>query len=64
MPKPKGKIPESLATSPISLLCPTCLALPGRDCITGGFAAIHVARIKAAALADKLEKGNRGRGHK
>jgi hypothetical protein len=31
--------------------------MPGSDCITGGFAAIHVARINAAALADKQKKG-------
>ena len=62
MPNLKGKIPEFLRTSPMSLLCPTCMSMPGRDCITssGGFAAIHVARLKAAALADKEKKGNGG----
>jgi hypothetical protein len=58
MPNLKGKIPEILPISPMSLLCPTCMSMPGRDCITtsGGLAAIHIARIKAAALADKLKK--------
>ena len=61
MRKPKGKLPELPATNPMSLLCPTCLAMPGHDCITGGFAAIHVARIKAAALADEEKKSKGGR---
>jgi hypothetical protein len=58
MPNLKGKIPGFLRTSPMSLLCPTCMSMPGRDCITtkGGLAAIHVARIKAAALVDKQMK--------
>jgi hypothetical protein len=52
MRKSKGEMPEFLATSPMSLLSPTCMSMPGRDSITtaGGLAAIHVARIKAAAL--------------
>jgi hypothetical protein len=60
----KGEIPEFQTTSPMSLLCPTCMSMPGRDCITtsGGLAAIHVARIKAAALADKELKSDRDRG--
>jgi hypothetical protein len=59
MPNLKGKIPEFLRTSPMSLLCPSCMSMPGRDCITtkGGLAAIHVARSKAAALVDKQKKG-------
>jgi len=63
MPNLKGKIPEFLRTSPMSLLCPTCMSMPGRDCITssGGFAAIHVSRIKAASLADKEKRSNRAR---
>jgi hypothetical protein len=58
MLKSKGKIPEFLRTSPMSLLCPTCMSMPGRDCITNsaGLAAIHVARIKAGALADKQKE--------
>lgn len=52
----KSKIPV-LPTSPISLKCPFCGAKPDQDqdCFTtsGGFAAIHVARIKAAARMDK-----------
>jgi hypothetical protein len=64
MPESKDEIPKFLPTSPTSLLCPTCLSMPGRDCITtsGRFAAIHVARIKAAALADKERKSERGCG--
>ena len=60
MPKSKDDMPESLRTSPMSVLCPTCMSMPGRDCITtsGGSAAIRVARIKAAALADKEKKSN------
>ena len=67
MPKSKDEIPEFLPTSPISWLCPTCMSMPGHDCITnsGGFAAIHVARMKAAALAgetmpEKQLSGNAG----
>jgi hypothetical protein len=39
------------------------MSMPGRDCITtsGGLAAVHVARIKAAALADKQKKSKWGR---
>jgi hypothetical protein len=60
MPKSKGEIPKFLRTSPMSLLCPTCMSMPGRDCITtsGGLAAIHVARIKAATLADKQKESD------
>jgi hypothetical protein len=63
MPKSKGGIPRYLTTGPMSLLCPTCMSMPGHDCITsaGGLAAIHVARIKAAALVDKQKKSQRGR---
>jgi len=63
MPKSKGGKPELSRTSPMSLLCPICMSMPGRDCITtsGGLAAIHVARIKAAALADKDKKSSGGR---
>jgi hypothetical protein len=52
---PKPRIPEKLPTSPVSLLCPYCKAKPGMDCTTsaGGFAAIHVQRIAAAAAKDK-----------
>jgi hypothetical protein len=59
----KDEIPEFLPISPMGLLCPTCMSMPGRDCITtkGGLVAIHVARIKAAALADKQKKRNGGR---
>jgi hypothetical protein len=51
------KIPEVLPTSPMSLVCPFCNAEPGKDCITiaGGFAAIHIQRIAAAAAKDKTD---------
>jgi len=60
MSKSEDEIPEFLPISPMSLLCPTCMSMPGRDCITtsGGLAAIHVARIKAAALADKQKRAS------
>jgi hypothetical protein len=63
MPESTSEMPGFLPTSPMSLLCPTCMSKPGRDCITtsGRFAAIHVARIKAAALAVKEKKNNGGR---
>jgi hypothetical protein len=65
MAKSKLKIPEFLPTSPMSLLCPTCMPMPGRDCITtaGGFAALHIARVRAAALADKKTKSKSRRGY-
>jgi hypothetical protein len=58
MPEPARSIPEVLPVSPVSLPCPQCGAKPGRDCETtaGGFSAIHIARIKAAARADKKNK--------
>jgi hypothetical protein len=60
MPKLKGEMPEFLTTNPMSLLCPKCMSMPWRDCITsaGGLAAIHAARIDAAALADDDKKSN------
>jgi hypothetical protein len=63
MPESKDEIPEFLRTSPMSLLCPTCMSMPGRDCIptSGGLAAIGVARIETPALADKEKKSNGGR---
>jgi|HubBroStandDraft_2_1064218.scaffolds.fasta_scaffold45014_3 hypothetical protein len=58
MPKSKDEIPEFLPASPMSLLSPTYMSMPGCDCTTtsGGLAAIHAARIKAAASADKEKK--------
>ncbi len=46
---------EVLPTSPLRVVCPLCKAKPDHDCSTGEglFAEIHVARIKAAARADK-----------
>jgi hypothetical protein len=61
MPKPRASIPEVLPTSPISLACPLCGAKPMRDCIkiSGNLSIIHVARIAAAASADKKTKRKR-----
>jgi hypothetical protein len=58
MAKSKVDVPEILPTSPINLTCPFCKAAPSRDCMTtsGGFAAIHVARIQAAAAIDRGAK--------
>jgi hypothetical protein len=55
MAKASSAIPEVLPISPISLDCPLCGAKPGHDCETtsGGFSAVHIDRIKAAARADK-----------
>lgn len=60
MPELKRKISKFPTTSPMSLLCPTCMSMPGRDCITsaGGLAATHAARIKAAALTDEDRKSD------
>jgi len=47
----KVMIPETLPASPLSLACPFCKAKPGKNCATssGGFAVVHLERIKAAA---------------
>jgi hypothetical protein len=52
-PKPRS---GALAVSPLRLACPFCKADPGTDCANtaGGFAVIHVARIKKAASLDSL----------
>jgi hypothetical protein len=52
-----GKIPV-LSVSPMSLVCPFCKAKRGQDCGTtsGGLAAVHVQRIKVAALINKARK--------
>jgi hypothetical protein len=55
----KDDIPEYLAISPISLVCPLCGAKPNRACETssGGFLEqVHIARIKAAAKMDSDAK--------
>jgi hypothetical protein len=51
-------IPEVLPVSAISLRCPMCGAKPGHDCETtsGGFSAVHLVRLKAAARADKKNR--------
>ena len=52
----KSKPLRVLPVSPLSLRCPFCEAEPGHDCATseGGFAVVHVARIKKAASLDSL----------
>jgi hypothetical protein len=54
MTKPKRAAPEVLPISPMTLTCPHCKASPGHDCETsaGGFALLHVARVKGAAALD------------
>ena len=51
-------IPPVLPVSPISVECPHCKAQPGRDCIAdaGGFSAIHLARLQAAAVLTKTAR--------
>jgi hypothetical protein len=51
-------IPETLPTSPLSLTCPFCEAKPGKNCATssGGFAVVHLERIKAAAKKAATKK--------
>jgi hypothetical protein len=58
MAKAAPSIPEVLPVSAISLPCPLCSAKPGHDCETtsGGFAAVHLVRLKAAARAGKKNK--------
>ncbi len=47
---------EAFAVSPLSLACPFCKTGPRLDCekSAGGFAVVHVARIKKAATLDSL----------
>ena len=54
----KLRIPEILPTSPMTLSCPFCKAKPDRECSTkaGGFAAVHVQRIVAAAKDTKRKR--------
>jgi hypothetical protein len=54
-PMPKLRS-EALAVSPLSLACPFCKVGPRLDCekSEGGFAVVHVARIKKAATLDSL----------
>jgi hypothetical protein len=54
--KTQGTI--DLPTSPLTLVSPFCNAQPGKDCETsdGGWAVVHVMRVRAAANADKARK--------
>jgi hypothetical protein len=58
MAKATLSIPDVLPVSAISLPCPMCGAKPGHDCETtsGGFSAVHLVRLKAAARATKKNK--------
>jgi hypothetical protein len=58
MTKARPSIPEVLPTSPISLSCPFAKRNPAKTAkqTSGGFALIHLERIKAAVLADKTRK--------
>jgi len=49
---------EDNSVLPIDPISPFCHAKSGRDCATsaGGFAVLHIARIKAAAAEDALRK--------
>jgi hypothetical protein len=59
----KPRIPAALPVSPITLTCPRCGAKPNYDCIgdAGGFSAIHLARIEAAAAQDVVNRKAKSR---
>jgi hypothetical protein len=66
MPTPKiTKLPipglKILRVSRLSIASPYCKAKPARDCYTssGGFSALHVAGIKAAAKRGAANKRSR-----
>jgi hypothetical protein len=54
-------VPDKLQVSQIGIACPFCGAKATKDCFTTlkGFAAIHVARIKAAASMSVAAKRKR-----
>lgn len=45
------KLPEHIATSPMTLVCPRCHAVAGRVCevVDGDLELVHVERLAAAA---------------
>ena len=53
-----AKLPEHIAISPMTLLCPRCSAQPGQACdiFDGEFEMVHVERIKWAAAMDVTAK--------
>jgi hypothetical protein len=61
MAKSKPSIPRVLATGPVSLRRPFCEAKPGQDRATtsGGFSAVHIQRIAAAAKITKAKGSKR-----
>lgn len=57
------KLPEYIAISPITLVCPRCHAEPGDVCevvLGEGLEIVHVERIKAAAAVDFIAKERLG----
>jgi hypothetical protein len=52
------KLPDYIAVSPISLVCPRCKAKPGKVChmLDGAVELVHIERIKAAAAMDVRAK--------
>lgn len=63
MAKSKDSVPELQSTSPMRLVCTTCRAKPGDDCVTssGGLSVVHLSRIRAAALIDRTNDIQRRR---
>jgi hypothetical protein len=60
------KLPEYIAISPVSILCPKCQAKPGDACevmVSEGLEIVHVERIKAAAAVDFIAKERFDREH-
>jgi hypothetical protein len=55
-------LPEHVAISPMSLVCPRCGAQPGQVCelFDGEVELVHVERIKMAATRDIAAKKARG----
>jgi hypothetical protein len=53
-----AKLPEHIATSPMTLACPRCHAIAGKACeaVARGFEVVHVERIAAAAAKDVAAK--------
>ena len=56
-------LPEHVAISPMTLVCPRCSAQPGRVCelFDGEVELIHVERIKMAAARDVAANKARGK---
>lgn len=52
------RLPEHIAISPITLLCPRCGAVPGKVCevVDGEIEIVHLDRIKAALKLDEAAR--------